>query len=223
MDIHELIAARYQLLIQQLAEELDFHRGYKAEIARRLGIHPSYVTRVERGGQRVSGRLIDEAVRRLRLRPAYFTDDSQESPHYRDFVRTPAPVPMRLPPWLRSEGDPRDRDEGAADVRDGLEPFHELHQYAKRALAAARGGEGVNDWHGHAQDAALAVLRLPAVRGAFAVLGMPEDALHDESAQRVGADFAAHAVQLAAAVSLGSRALQAYVDLASEGEHDGEA
>lgn len=79
-------AERYRLLVVQMADELQRERGYKAEIARRLGIHPFYVTRVERGGQSVSERTIDDACRRLYLRRDFFTDESLSDPSYRDWI-----------------------------------------------------------------------------------------------------------------------------------------
>ncbi|MEZ4337164.1 MAG: hypothetical protein R3B82_11110, partial [Sandaracinaceae bacterium] len=90
---------------------------------------------------------------------------------------------------------------------------HELHRLANKALEAADGGRGSHDWHGHAQDAAVALLRLQAVAGALRVIAMPEDSVHDTDEMQVARQFAADALQLAASIALGARAMEAYSDL----------
>ncbi len=86
----ELAAARYRELVNQLGAELGRKRGWKARVARKLGVHPSYISKVVAGGAAASGgEVIDRATARIGLRRAFFYDPSADISDYREYLLSP--------------------------------------------------------------------------------------------------------------------------------------
>lgn len=85
----DLASQRYALLVRHLAEGEERGYGYKSKIARALGVHPSYIARVEAGGQKIGEHTIERAIERLGLRRDFFTDESLINPNPGDFTEAP--------------------------------------------------------------------------------------------------------------------------------------
>lgn len=75
---------RFLELLDQLAEERDHRRGWKAQVARQLGISPSYVTKLQAESSQidVSDDVLARAARALGIEPRFFT---AETGHFQEF------------------------------------------------------------------------------------------------------------------------------------------
>lgn len=75
---------RFLELLEQLAEERDHRRGWKAQVSRQLGISPSYLTKLTSPSSRidVSDDVLARAARALGIEPRFFTADRG---HYQEF------------------------------------------------------------------------------------------------------------------------------------------
>ena len=66
-------ADRYALLVEQLGEELGYKRGWMTAVAKKLGVHRSYVSRIHAGDRTgIGSQAIDRAIQRLSLDPQFF-------------------------------------------------------------------------------------------------------------------------------------------------------
>lgn len=140
----DLPSRRYALLVRQLAEERERKYGYKSQIARLLGVHPSYIRQIEDGEQRIGEHTIKRAVERLGLHPEYFTNEALgNEPSYRDFqIRPPAgpdrPVPAETGARARAAAHAlvahAEQVSAAAAVADAAW-FAEVHDLATHVLA----------------------------------------------------------------------------------------
>lgn len=82
----ELAAERYILLVEQLAEERGHRWGWKAHVAKQLGVSPAYVSMLSSGERRGVGiDAVEKAIKRLRIDRSYFYGPHTGDPHYRDF------------------------------------------------------------------------------------------------------------------------------------------
>jgi len=71
---------RYKILIERLGEEAGYPRGWKTAVAKRLGISPSYLTKVLRGDVKdIGGDVIDRALNALDMDGGYFFDEKVPS------------------------------------------------------------------------------------------------------------------------------------------------
>lgn len=92
MSEKALAAERYALLVEQLAEEQAHAHGWKTHVARTLGVHPSYISRVVKGDRTgIGGAVIARAIAALNIDPRFFTIRSRElgsafRPHYHDYL-----------------------------------------------------------------------------------------------------------------------------------------
>lgn len=69
----EIAADRYAALIEQMGAELGFERGWKSRVARLLGVHRSYVSKISAGDRSGIGHtVITRAVANLGIAPAFF-------------------------------------------------------------------------------------------------------------------------------------------------------
>lgn len=105
-----LAAERYTALITQLGAELGEKRGWKSEVARRLGVRPAYVSMLASGARvSVGRRAIDLAIARLGIDRSFFyandpeqtphrAADPDKTPHYRQFL---SKDPNERPPQTR--------------------------------------------------------------------------------------------------------------------------
>lgn len=87
VETAQLAAERYALLVQQLGQELGYGYGWKSAVARTLGVHPSYISRVHKGDRTgIGGAVIARAIESLDLDRSFFTSP-EEVTDYRAFVR----------------------------------------------------------------------------------------------------------------------------------------
>lgn len=87
-------ADRYRDLANQLGAEMGRARGWKSRVAERLGVHPSYLSRVLSGAKTaISNEVIERACENLGVRRDFFSE-SEEEPDYRDYLKGNEP-----PPW----------------------------------------------------------------------------------------------------------------------------
>lgn len=85
MPKHDVRTRRYLELIDQLADEAGRKHGWKKRAADRLGVHQSYITKLESGNfVSIGPEAADAAARNLGMSPAYFR--SERPVPYRDFV-----------------------------------------------------------------------------------------------------------------------------------------
>ena len=92
----ELASRRYRELVLELGEEMRNRYGWKAAVARRLGVHASYVSKIVGGAvSTVGADIIDRAAARIGLREEYFLDEAGRS--YRDFLHERGPTELGLP------------------------------------------------------------------------------------------------------------------------------
>jgi transcriptional regulator with XRE-family HTH domain len=79
-----LPARRLRELVEHLGASVGKRRGWKAEVARAMGIHPSYVTKIVAGSvTRVSTDVIERIATRIGFERAFFFDPAVGVP---DFV-----------------------------------------------------------------------------------------------------------------------------------------
>lgn len=207
-DELDLGSQRYQLLVHQLADDFGHRRGYKKRIADELGIHPSYVTRVEQGGQAIGDRTIEAACSRLSLDPAFFTlRDPDEPPHYKAFIREP-PVSDYLH-W-DTGASPRETFGDSRETAGRIEMrlVHAVYQFAEDA-----GNELEEEtWH-EAREAASAIMSLPVIREAFeiATTRAPTEDLLNRLYR-----FPRNAKAFARALAIGMRVSRVYIDMDEE-------
>ena len=83
-----LATTRYKLLVEQLRNEVGGGFGWKAEVARRLGVAPSYVSKIAAGGAgEIGPTALARAQENLSLDGRFFGDASiGDAPNYTDFV-----------------------------------------------------------------------------------------------------------------------------------------
>lgn len=78
---------RYVLLVEQLGAELNHKRGWKNEVAAKLGVRPAYVSMLTSGSRKTVGaKAIDLAIERMNLTREFFYGDLSVTPHYRDYI-----------------------------------------------------------------------------------------------------------------------------------------
>lgn len=83
----ELASRRFFGLVDQLASQVGHRRGWKALVARKLGVHPSYISKIAAGEvKRVGADVIDRATRALSLSPQFFQSEGTDAPPFQDFV-----------------------------------------------------------------------------------------------------------------------------------------
>lgn len=118
----DLAARRYQALIHQLRDELGGGRGWKTEVARRLGTTQPWITYID-AGERAPGReTISDACARLGLKPDFFFDASLgDEPSYRDHLATRTDRDDARSPYLAVEEYLSDE---AAAERPPVSPEH---------------------------------------------------------------------------------------------------
>lgn len=122
------VTRAYRLLVDQLHRELG---SYKA-VAERLGVSPSYLSRI-RGGQRVGLHLATRAADAVGVSPMWF--HLPDPPHYSDW-RKPAPIgPSKA---LRSKGP----GDSLAEVEQLHATDNAAHAARLRALADRIEAEG---------------------------------------------------------------------------------
>lgn len=84
---------RFMALVSQVFEDLQARTTEKVtqqNVADYIGCHQSYVSEVVRGARGKFGSdVINKAIRKLRLKPMFFYDDSLKNPHYRDYQERP--------------------------------------------------------------------------------------------------------------------------------------
>lgn len=80
-------AQRYALMIEQLGDELGRREGWLREVAAMLGVHLSSLHRLRNGTRTAGHRVIERAVTRLGISPAFFYASFRRPPRFRDFVR----------------------------------------------------------------------------------------------------------------------------------------
>lgn len=75
------VAQRYRKLVLQLGDELGNRHGWKSSVARRLGVHPSYISKMVAGkiGD-VGGDVIAKAMEALGVDASFFYEAPQTSP-----------------------------------------------------------------------------------------------------------------------------------------------
>lgn len=158
---------RYIDLVSELAEQLKHRRGWKSEVARRLGVHPSFVSRIAEGKvQSIGVDIIERAMERLGLPRSFFFEP--------DFG-SPAEAAVRM-----SELALRERARAPAPGLDAAAPFgsakDDRHRKRLRELQARfeeLAGKGALD----AVDAAFAneladlILNTDAVQAALMLRG----------------------------------------------------
>jgi transcriptional regulator with XRE-family HTH domain len=77
----DVTAKRYASLIREIGAELGYVRGWKAEAARRLGVHRTFVSRILSGSRTaVSAAVLTKACERLGIHPGFFYDTTAEEP-----------------------------------------------------------------------------------------------------------------------------------------------
>lgn len=93
----ELATARYRSLVRQLAEERGHRRGWKKDVAELLGVHATYLSRLDSEPELVLGAdAIRRAIDRLRLRePFFFNPELGTDPAWREHVETASPPTSR--------------------------------------------------------------------------------------------------------------------------------
>jgi transcriptional regulator with XRE-family HTH domain len=91
-------ATRLRALVDQLAAETGRERGWQAEVARRIGVHRSYVSRVAKGSPVSVGRaVVDKVCETLGLDRTFFYNDAKvEPPDYRAYLRERRPDALEL-------------------------------------------------------------------------------------------------------------------------------
>ena len=86
-SVSERAAERYRLLVEQLREELGGQYGWQAEVAKRLGVHRSYVNQIASGARRSVGKkAVHRAAEALNLRTEFFFAPMEREPHYTEFL-----------------------------------------------------------------------------------------------------------------------------------------
>ncbi len=87
----DLPSARYKALIEQLRDELNGAYGWKSKVARRLGVAPSYISKITSGkAGHIGPDIIERAMESLRLPRNWFYKEDGGGP-YRDHQISPAP------------------------------------------------------------------------------------------------------------------------------------
>lgn len=82
----ERAAARYVRLVQEIGRELGMRHGWKSEVARRLDVDQSYLSRLlSRERTSVGVEKIQQAVRRMRISHEYFYG-VKDPVTYRDYI-----------------------------------------------------------------------------------------------------------------------------------------
>jgi len=80
-------AERYIALVKQLGEAQGKRRGWQTDVAKRLGVHRSFISRVVRGDRSgVSSGVIEKAIFGLNLQPDFFYAETHGAPHYRTYM-----------------------------------------------------------------------------------------------------------------------------------------
>lgn len=145
---------RYALLIRQLGAELGNVRGWKKRVAERLGVHPSYVSRILSGEKLTIGPdVIDRACERLGLGADFFFVEQSAPPDYHDF--------------LDAEREEVARETAREAIREEAETWREAHAAAFAFLRTATTDLSPE---GSVPDAARlleVVRRIPLVRAAM--------------------------------------------------------
>lgn len=131
----DLASERYRLLISQLRQE---RRLSQAAVAALLGVHQTYISKIESGARVVGRNALEQAIQRMDLDPDYFFDESLGEPRYRDFIAGARPA--------KAPGDePRvvlDREDGASGYIEGFILARDLTAEEEKAIRSvqARGG-----------------------------------------------------------------------------------
>lgn len=90
----EVLASRVALLIEQMGEELGSAHGWKKEVASRLGLHPSNISKILAGDRPIGMGTVESIAKRIGLNLRFFVDsfsDDFPPPHYTNYLleRTP--------------------------------------------------------------------------------------------------------------------------------------
>jgi len=148
---------RYKRLIRELADEHGAPKhGWGVRVATRLGIDPSFLSRLVSGEKKIVGAdSIDKAVHHLGIHRGYF-EDPTDPVSYREYLG--AELPLReptFPGWLEFIMSPIGYDVTASERRtlasivfeDGYEPlasFYEGMLYMLRnRLTPAEAARGI--------------------------------------------------------------------------------
>ncbi len=83
-DTGELAHRRFVQLVQELGREAKHSRGWKSEVARRIGVHPSHLSRIISGKRQVGPETLSRAADQLGISLDFF---AEESGTYRKFRR----------------------------------------------------------------------------------------------------------------------------------------
>lgn len=92
MDESSVVSERVRLLIQQL---LDEGRSQEA-VGKLLGVSQAMVSKVRRREREPGGGMVETAIKKLRIQPAFFYGLMSSEPKYRDFVEAKAGERVRI-------------------------------------------------------------------------------------------------------------------------------
>lgn len=88
-----LPAERLRLLVEQLADEIGRYRGWQSKVARRIGLHRSYVSKITQGARVSAGpSVVEKVCSAMGLDRAFFYDELESPPNHRDFLSKRSPV-----------------------------------------------------------------------------------------------------------------------------------
>ena len=132
---------RYLELVDALGEELGGGYGWKAKVARVLGISRSYLSRLMKGNRQVGSDAITLAMSRLKLQPGFFEADSGD---YLDQLGTHRAL------WEPNDPEafkaPKAGEGRWVDTRYPSKPEWDDEELLDAALAFLRAkGEGASD------------------------------------------------------------------------------
>lgn len=183
-------ADQFRKLVLQIGREADNRRGWKAELARKLEVHPSYISKVVAGEAReIGGDVISRACRAFDLDGSWFFDpNSDAQAEDADFrSHTVAALERRRADDYvkRRLRDPSEEDTTATER--SIKLFFRLQTLQLSALLAQMPDfASVQDSRyvrpkarvDYALGLAREILDLPFVAGARALLEAPPEAHH---------------------------------------------
>lgn len=169
------ISDRYKLLVEQLKAEHGASYGWKASVARTLGVSGSYIGKIETDELGLVGlQIVERAVENLQLDPLFFFGEFEAEPHFRDWIVRPDEHGLYRHAEAKLEGVT-------------IPPLPQLAEWkyvldaALRVIELAVGDPG-NEWAAAAEKSlAKQITELPIVRFASKLVAgdtgrMPEDA-----------------------------------------------
>jgi len=183
--------ARYIELVNQLGDEFGKRYGWKAKVAKQLGVSRSYLSKLTKGDRHsVGAEIVSNALSSLRLDPTFFTAPAGE--HYTKFV-----LPGYGPMWGGDDGEPMKPVNSVPIAADHDLVEEHLLEEAKRYARAHYDRAPDEELAGAARRLARAYLGRLTVREARAVL----DARDDRAARAHGLHLA-EAICTAAGIDL---------------------